>query len=328
MMKALAAFMMALLILGGFYFIPSGEAGSEPSDSPLFAISLEESKNLISNVESASPVTDQRNNGGSDFITCEVTCGPTCNQVTCGLTCVATCEATCTNTCSQPTCGPTCVATCEETCANTCSQLTCAATCVVTCSYTCSTTPIIMFSFSAYSGCDHVVLNWTTVSEFDTYGFVIRRSTDPGGEFIEIAEVLSQSTGTGTAQYACSDYGVQPGITYYYTLSEVKLSGGEELYSDMVSVKVVMAATFRLLQNYPNPFNPTTTIGFELPAPSKTVLAVYDVNGQRVATLVDGWCEAGLHQVNFDGSDLASGLYIYRLQAGEFTATGKMMLVK
>lgn len=327
-MKALAVFMMALLILGGFYFIPSGEAGSEPSDSPLFARSLEETKDLISSVGGASRLKDHRDNGGIDLVTCEITCGPTCSQTTCGLTCTATCEYTCTNTCSQPTCGQTCVTTCEETCANTCSQPTCAATCVVTCSYTCTTTEISMFSFSAYAEVDHIVLNWTTASETDNYSFIIRRTTDPEGEFIEIAEVLSQSPGNVMTQYTLSDYDVQPGIIYYYTISDIDLSGGETLHPDMVSAMVEIAANFRLLQNYPNPFNPSTTIGFELPGPSRTVLTVYDVSGQKVATLIDGWCEAGSHQITFDGSNLASGLYIYRLQAGELTATGKMTLMK
>jgi hypothetical protein len=78
----------------------------------------------------------------------------------------------------------------------------------------------------------------------------------------------------------------------------------------------------------PNPFNPTTAISYELRAASYTSLKVYDTAGRLVATLIDGWREAGTHQVTFDGSDLASGLYIYTLQAGGQITTGKMMLVK
>jgi len=78
----------------------------------------------------------------------------------------------------------------------------------------------------------------------------------------------------------------------------------------------------------PNPFNPTTTIEFSIPSPSDVKLTVYSVSGQKVATLADGFMSAGKHTVVFDGSDLASGLYFYRIQAGGIIKTGKMMLVR
>ncbi len=79
---------------------------------------------------------------------------------------------------------------------------------------------------------------------------------------------------------------------------------------------------------YPNPFNPATTLGFALPQAARVNLSIYDASGRLVATLADGWREAGTHQVTFDGSNLASGVYIYRLQAGSFAASGKMVLMK
>ncbi|MBU1880433.1 T9SS type A sorting domain-containing protein [bacterium] len=93
---------------------------------------------------------------------------------------------------------------------------------------------------------------------------------------------------------------------------------------------------YSLQQNYPNPFNPSTTINFQLAEQTRMSLAVYNLNGQRVATLIDGWREAGIHAVNFDASNLASGVYIYRLTAlgsgttttTDFTASGKMVLMK
>jgi hypothetical protein len=87
-------------------------------------------------------------------------------------------------------------------------------------------------------------------------------------------------------------------------------------------------SAFSLLAVHPNPFNPTTGISYELRAASYTSLKVYDISGRLVATLVDGWKEAGTHEVTFDGSGLASGLYMVRMQAGEFSAMKKMMLVK
>lgn len=85
---------------------------------------------------------------------------------------------------------------------------------------------------------------------------------------------------------------------------------------------------FNLTQNYPNPFNPNTTIRFALPQTSNVVLKVYDVLGREVATLINGEKLAGNYEVNFDASKLASGLYIYTLNAGNFTSTKKMMLMK
>lgn len=88
-----------------------------------------------------------------------------------------------------------------------------------------------------------------------------------------------------------------------------------------------LPVTFNL-KCYPNPFNPTTTISYQLSAANRVNLSVYDISGHQVAELVNGWRNAGHHEVTFDASHLASGVYFYRLEAGEFTASGKMMLVK
>ncbi len=85
---------------------------------------------------------------------------------------------------------------------------------------------------------------------------------------------------------------------------------------------------FELLGSYPNPFNPTTAISYQLPVVSFVNLAIYDISGRKVADLVNGSREAGVHEVTFDASDLASGIYLYRLEAGSFSATGKMVLMK
>jgi len=79
---------------------------------------------------------------------------------------------------------------------------------------------------------------------------------------------------------------------------------------------------------YPNPFNPTTVFSFEMPDASCVSLGVLDISGRLVATLVNGWQEAGRQEVTFDGADLPSGIYIYRLTAREFEASGKMVLLK
>jgi hypothetical protein len=86
--------------------------------------------------------------------------------------------------------------------------------------------------------------------------------------------------------------------------------------------------SFELKGAFPNPFNPTTTIEFALPTTEMVNLSVFNINGQLVNTLVSGAMDAGNHSVTFDASNLSSGVYLYTIEAGAFTATNKMVLVK
>jgi hypothetical protein len=90
----------------------------------------------------------------------------------------------------------------------------------------------------------------------------------------------------------------------------------------------VTPSEFEVLGTYPNPFNPTTSIRFALPEAGKVSLLIYDVTGRLVANLVDGYRTAGIHDVTFDASGFASGIYFYRLSTGNFTTTGKMVMMK
>ena len=85
---------------------------------------------------------------------------------------------------------------------------------------------------------------------------------------------------------------------------------------------------FELKQNYPNPFNPSTNITYSLPQQSDVQLRVYDMVGREVATLINREQAAGAYTVNFDASELSSGMYLYRLDTGSTTITRKMMLIK
>jgi hypothetical protein len=83
-----------------------------------------------------------------------------------------------------------------------------------------------------------------------------------------------------------------------------------------------------LNQNYPNPFNPTTTISFSIPSSTFTSLKVYDILGNEVATLVNEEKPAGEHKITFDASKLTSGVYLFRLNSGNFTEIKKMILLR
>jgi len=95
-----------------------------------------------------------------------------------------------------------------------------------------------------------------------------------------------------------------------------------------VSPPAVVPPTVTLSQNYPNPFNPTTTIKYRLPVSSMVRLRVYDVLGREVSVLANGRQNAGTFEVKFDGTDLASGVYIFRLQAGDIVQAKRMLLLK
>jgi hypothetical protein len=113
-------------------------------------------------------------------------------------------------------------------------------------------------------------------------------------------------------------------------LGQVRFIGNAELAGSSSNQSLITAELPAEISiaNYPNPFNPATTIRYQLPVAGDVTLSVFDIAGQKVAELVNGWREVGNHQATFNGANLASGIYIYRIQAGDFIATNKMMLVK
>jgi hypothetical protein len=124
-----------------------------------------------------------------------------------------------------------------------------------------------------------------------------------------------------------------------YSVEHYGPSGGDytiDLYAQHLfdyasaakTAESIIPADFALYQNYPNPFNPVTRIAFDLPEAGKVKLLVYDLLGRRVASLVDGHLGAGQHQVSLDASSLASGVYFYRIEAGSFVQSRKMVLLK
>jgi hypothetical protein len=117
-------------------------------------------------------------------------------------------------------------------------------------------------------------------------------------------------------------------------LINVNVKSGEEIeISDVTIDKLmvsgeVLPSKYELEQNYPNPFNPTTSIKYSIPNSGNVTLKVYDVLGNEVATLVNEGKERGVYTATFDASQFASGMYLYCLQAGSFTQTKKMILIK
>jgi hypothetical protein len=149
-----------------------------------------------------------------------------------------------------------------------------------------------------------------------------------GGETGPLARI--ESVAQGGTDFEFTDKWVTPGATYRYQIGVVDAEG--EFYSPVATVSV-KALTAALEQNNPNPFNPSTTIRFTVPEPGHVALHVYDANGQLVRTLIDGVRVDGTHDATWDGRDnsgaaVGSGVYFYRLTAGKFSESKKMVLLK
>ena len=186
--------------------------------------------------------------------------------------------------------------------------------------------PVELTSFAAnVNNNGQVVLNWETATELNNLMFEIERK-DANSEFRTIGYVNGAGTTTEPQQYSYVDATVSTG-TYTYRLKNVDYDG-RTYYSDAVEVDVKGPLTFALEQNYPNPFNPSTNIKFSVPESGDIKLAVYNIVGEEVAVLINGFTEAGFYNVEFDAAGLPSGIYLYKLQSANSVETRKMVLLK
>jgi len=185
--------------------------------------------------------------------------------------------------------------------------------------------PVELTSFTANVNNGVVELNWVTATEVNNQGFEVERRTE-NTEYRTIGFVAGSGTTTEPMNYSYTDRTVE-NETYFYRLKQVDFNGTYE-YSDEVEVGAIRITSFNLEQNYPNPFNPTTNIKYSVPEAGNIILAVYNVVGEEVAVLVNGYTEAGIFDVSFDASNLPSGVYLYKLQSANSVQTKKMMLLK
>lgn len=196
--------------------------------------------------------------------------------------------------------------------------------------------PVELVAFTAKVSGHEVELNWATATETNNFGFEVERllvKSTASGNWEKIAFVKGHGTTTEPRFYQFKDdvSGLNGHDAAQYRLRQIDLDGAFA-YSNIVEVALsTTPETFSLSQNYPNPFNPETTIEFTIPAPGRTTLTVYNLLGQKVATLIDDDLDAGIqHRVKFNGGTLSSGLYVYVLKSGDSGLTAKrtMMLIK
>ena len=199
-----------------------------------------------------------------------------------------------------------------------------------------SALPVELSSFSASTIGSNVKLSWQTATEVNNYGFEVERYALSAERqaWEKIGFVNGNGNSNSPKSYTYEDKNITVG-KYSYRLKQIDNDGQFE-YSKTIEIDLGVPMKFELSQNYPNPFNPTTTIRFNLPEASLNPsqggtlvkLTVYNILGQQVAVLVNDILESGVHTINFDASELNSGMYIYKLEAGSFTQTRKMTLVK
>jgi hypothetical protein len=189
--------------------------------------------------------------------------------------------------------------------------------------------PVELISFNANVVKDGVEVSWTTVTETNNQGFEVQRassSTTPVQGWETIAFVEGFGTTSEPTSYSFIDSKLSAGI-YTYRLKQIDLDGTFS-YSEEVNVDFTSPIEYSLEQNYPNPFNPSTTIKYSIPEEGIVKLSVFNLLGEEVTKLVNNIQKAGRYEVIFDASTLASGVYLYRLEAKNFLSIKKMLLVK
>ena len=154
-------------------------------------------------------------------------------------------------------------------------------------------------------------------------GGVVKKSTDGGLTWT----TMTTSGLTGITHMEFKRVGTT--VYGYAATANGAILKMTDVVTEVTPINSLVPSDYNLDQNYPNPFNPTTTINFSIPASSKVTLKIYDALGKEVAKLVDEVKPAGNYSADFTaGSNLNSGIYFYTLQAGSFTSTKKLMLVK
>jgi hypothetical protein len=185
--------------------------------------------------------------------------------------------------------------------------------------------PVELTSFAALSNGADVELNWTTATETNNQGFEIERKNIEGS-FEQVGYVAGFGTTTEPKAYSFVDSKLEDG-NYTYRLKQIDFNGTFS-YSEEVNVEVEIPLEYSLDQNYPNPFNPSTTIKYSIAEDGIVKIAIYNMLGEEVATLVNTQQKAGRYEVNFNASGLSSGVYVYRIEAANYTASKKLMLMK
>jgi hypothetical protein len=186
--------------------------------------------------------------------------------------------------------------------------------------------PVELSSFFATVNGNMISLFWTTSSEKNNLGFEVERQFN-NHEWVKIGFINGNGSSLNSNEYNFADRNLSIG-KYSYRIKQVDYSGTFKYFYLNESFEIVNPIEFKLYQNYPNPFNPITNINFNLPEDSKVVLKIYNVIGKEIITFQYEELKVGSHSLQFDASNLPSGIYYYKLSVGSFTAIKAMVLIK
>ena len=191
--------------------------------------------------------------------------------------------------------------------------------------------PVELANFTSNVNKNNVSLAWTTSTETNNQGFDIERKLVGSSDWTKAGNVAGNGTTTTPKDYTFNDR-VSAAGNYNYRLKQIDYNGAITYHALSSEVIIGLPTVYSISQNYPNPFNPSTKIDFELPYDSKVSILLYDISGREVGKLVNEQLTAGYHNVQFNGSNLASGMYFYRINANggsqNFISTKKMVLIK
>jgi photosystem II stability/assembly factor-like uncharacterized protein len=192
-------------------------------------------------------------------------------------------------------------------------------------------TPVELTDFTGSVAEGKVNLKWNTKTEINTQSFIIEKALvfdkiNGSLVFSKLGEVKASGNSNISRNYSFSDYNITSGV-YYYRL-KILDNNGDFKYSPEIQVTVSSPVSFEVSQNYPNPFNPTSSIKYSIPSDANVSLIVYNIKGEVVKKLVNSFQKAGYYTTTMDGAGLANGIYFYRIDAGKFSQTKKMILLK
>ena len=186
--------------------------------------------------------------------------------------------------------------------------------------------PVELASFSASVNGDDVTLSWMTATELNNSGFQVERATGEQN-WTELGFIQGHGTTSETQVYTFIDKDLVAG-TYNYRIKQIDFDGTYKYFNLKEEVDISAPINYDLSQNYPNPFNPATKIKYSVPVEGLVNIAVYNILGEKVANLVNSVQKAGNYELTFNATNLASGMYIYRMESGNYVSIKKMMILK
>jgi hypothetical protein len=186
--------------------------------------------------------------------------------------------------------------------------------------------PVELSSFTVTVKNYIVKLNWRTETEVNNYGFEIERKSTDETDWKLITFVEGYGNSNSPKQYSYADSNPIGGSKFHYRLKQIDNDGQFE-YSNILEIEL-KPVQYALYQNYPNPFNPSTKIKYSVAKLGLVTIGIYNSIGEQVVLLMNENKSPGNFEVEFDGTNLPSGVYFYKLETDKFIDVKKMILLK